>query len=212
MSQARRADPNCLLRTRVDEATCEIYPRLRQRPPRRAQTGHCARSPSTLRTRLLTCCKCIRAVLFKRLRKWETILSFFQNQNIRRPLALLCTVLSFTVALGTLNQAHAQGIGLAGAYAVDYGAQDYTAQVTPDTVNGLDSVSLGWGTTSSGDYAVVLGTLSNDNGQSNVVSVGDANIGLTRRIINVAPGIASSDAATVGQLQSTTSGNPVSGQ
>jgi trimeric autotransporter adhesin len=111
------------------------------------------------------------------------------------------------LGLFIVNPARAQSsLGTAGGYAVDYGVQSQTAQQTVDTVTGTNSVTLGWGTTSSGDNVVVLGTLSNDDGQSNVVSVGDANTGLTRRIINVAPGIASSDAATVGQLDNATSG------
>jgi autotransporter adhesin len=110
------------------------------------------------------------------------------------------------LTLMTLSQAHAQGIGEAGAFAVDFGVQDPTAQATQDTVTGTNSVSLGWGTTSAGNSAVVLGTLSSDDGQNNVVSVGNASTGLTRRITNVAPGVLSSDAATVGQLQSAIGG------
>ena len=131
---------------------------------------------------------------------------FSHNINVPRWLALSRAALCMAFALAAAGHAFAQGIGTAGAYAVDYGVQDFTAQGTPTPLLEPDSVTLGWGTTSSGNYAVVLGTLSNDDGQSNVVSVGDANTGLTRRLIYVAPGIAASDAATVGQLQSATSG------
>src|SRR5665213_2065803 len=117
-----------------------------------------------------------------------------------------CFALIALVAIATVSPAVAQGIGTAGGYAVDFGTQDSTAQATNDTVTGTNSVTLGWGTTSSGDNAVVLGTLSSDDGQSNVVSVGNASTGLTRRITNVAPGVLSSDAATVGQLQSAVGG------
>ena len=71
---------------------------------------------------------------------------------------LLYAVVFLVMALAIPTQTYAQGIGEAGAFAVDFGAQDATAQGTNDTVTGTNSVSLGWGTTSSGDNAVVLFT------------------------------------------------------
>jgi hypothetical protein len=45
--------------------------------------------------------------------------------------------------------AQLQGIGLAGACAINYGQQSQTSQTTPDIVSGTDSVTLGVGTPTS---------------------------------------------------------------
>jgi trimeric autotransporter adhesin len=135
---------------------------------------------------------------------WETFMLI--ARALRRypilPIALLLAL--YVVAEPAYAQL--QGIGLAGAYAVNYGQQSQTSQITPDTVSGIDSVTLGVGTTSTGNSSVVLGNLSSDDGQSGVVSVGNASTGLTRRITDLAPGINASDAVTVGQLDGATSG------
>ena len=92
----------------------------------------------------------------------------------------------------------------------------YNGVVTSNSQNGINngtgdatgvgSIVIGGNSFSSGNSSIVLGENSTDGGASDVLSIGNASTGLTRRITNVAPGIASSDAATVGQLQSTTSG------
>ncbi|HEY8386093.1 MAG TPA: YadA-like family protein, partial [Porticoccaceae bacterium] len=61
------------------------------------------------------------------------------------------------------------------------------------------STVLGNGAVSSGYNSVVLGRDSTDDGQENVVSVGSR--GNERRIVNVAAGVAPTDAVNVGQLQ-----------
>jgi autotransporter adhesin len=69
---------------------------------------------------------------------------------------------------------------------------------------GANSVALGAGAQATGSNSVALGAGSTDSGQADVVSVGSAS--QQRRITNVAPGIAPTDAATMGQL------NAVSGR
>jgi autotransporter adhesin len=66
------------------------------------------------------------------------------------------------------------------------------------TASGTNSVAVGDGASSSGNNSVALGAGSNDGGESNVVSVGSST--QQRRITNVAPGTAPTDAATVGQV------------
>lgn len=63
---------------------------------------------------------------------------------------------------------------------------------------GEGQIAIGNQATSTGAGSVAIGANSNDGGVSNVVSVGGS--GIFRRITNVAAGINSTDAATVGQL------------
>ena len=65
-------------------------------------------------------------------------------------------------------------------------------------VTGWGSMAMGAHTWVTGNNSVALGFGSIAN-EDNVVSVGGA--GVTRRVVNVADGIADSDAATVGQLK-----------
>jgi autotransporter adhesin len=60
------------------------------------------------------------------------------------------------------------------------------------------STAIGYRATASGVNSVALGANSSDGGQSNVVSVGSP--GNERRITNVAPGVAGTDAANINQL------------
>jgi len=77
---------------------------------------------------------------------------------------------------------------------------DHALTVGNDSVASAEgSTALGNGAVSSGYNSVVLGRNSTDDGQENVVSVGSS--GNERRIVNVAPGIAPTDAVNVGQLQ-----------
>lgn len=66
------------------------------------------------------------------------------------------------------------------------------------TTTGIGSIAIGWGAVSTGDSSVSLGENSVDGGQSNVLSVG--NTTTQRRIINVAAGVAATDAVNVSQL------------
>jgi autotransporter adhesin len=64
--------------------------------------------------------------------------------------------------------------------------------------SGGASTAIGYRATASGVNSVALGANSNDGGLSNVVSVGSATN--QRRITNVAPGVAGTDAANMNQL------------
>jgi len=68
------------------------------------------------------------------------------------------------------------------------------------TVVGDNSLGLGTNVTSTGTSSIVLGYGSTDGGIANVMSVGNAKTGLTRRIINVAAGTGNTDAVNVSQL------------
>ena len=65
-------------------------------------------------------------------------------------------------------------------------------------VSGTASMAMGSGAVSTGNSSVSIGENSLDGGQSNVVSVGNAMT--QRRIINVAAGVAATDAVNVSQL------------
>jgi hypothetical protein len=69
------------------------------------------------------------------------------------------------------------------------------------TASATNSTAIGANSVASANNSVALGAGSLAN-QQNTVSVGNAGTGLTRRITNVAPGVASTDAANVGQLTS----------
>jgi autotransporter adhesin len=60
------------------------------------------------------------------------------------------------------------------------------------------STAIGYRATASGVNSVALGANSSDGGQSSVVSVGSP--GNERRITNLAPGVAGTDAANINQL------------
>jgi autotransporter adhesin len=87
-----------------------------------------------------------------------------------------------------------------------------SGSVTPSTASALEATAAGDGAVASGGAStaigyhalatgansVALGANSSDGGQSNVVSVGSP--GNERRITNVAPGVAGTDAANINQL------------
>jgi autotransporter adhesin len=113
-------------------------------------------------------------------------------------------------AIGQGAQAYGQNAvaKFAGSVAIGAGAQanaDPTTAVGNNAIaNGNNSVALGANTTANGNNSVALGAGSVAN-SDNSVSVGNAATGLQRRITNVAPGIAPTDAATMGQLDSSVS-------
>lgn len=72
------------------------------------------------------------------------------------------------------------------------------------TASGTGSVALGAFSSATGQGSVALGDGSTDGGQAGVVSVGGPQN--QRRITNVAPGIAPSDAVNVGQMNQAISG------
>ncbi|MDR6539782.1 beta strand repeat-containing protein, partial [Variovorax soli] len=76
-----------------------------------------------------------------------------------------------------------------------------TTYVAPNST-GTDSTAIGSGAESIGQNSVALGNNSFDGGQDNVVSVGS--VGAERRITNVAPGTADTDAVNISQLNSAT--------
>ena len=69
---------------------------------------------------------------------------------------------------------------------------------TPGTAGTDNNVAIGRNAKASGGGSVVLGAGSTDAGLANVVSVGSSS--QQRRIINVAAGVANTDAVNVGQL------------
>ncbi|RQU83905.1 YadA-like family protein [Burkholderia cenocepacia] len=107
------------------------------------------------------------------------------------------------VAIG--QDSYASGVGAAlgvGAHAsgnsVAAGANSFAGW--RDTVIGVQA-------TATGNESVAIGYQSNDGGRDQVVSVGAS--GLTRAVTNVTAGTTATDAANVGQLPGTISGNVV---
>lgn len=109
---------------------------------------------------------------------------------------------------GTVAQGAGAVARFSGSVAIGAGAKalaDPTTAVGNNAVaSGNNSVALGANTLASGDNAVALGQGSVATG-ANTVSVGDAESGLTRKITNVAPGTAPTDAVNVGQLDAAVS-------
>jgi autotransporter adhesin len=68
------------------------------------------------------------------------------------------------------------------------------------------TVAIGNAAFTTGSDSVAVGLNATDDGQTSVVSFGNASQGSTRRIINIADGVANTDAATVGQLNAAISG------
>jgi autotransporter adhesin len=97
-------------------------------------------------------------------------------------------------AAGMITDAHNQFVGTAttanGGNAIAIG--------TATQATGANTVALGAGSSATGANSVALGAGSSDGGQANVVSVGSANA--TRRITNLAAGVAGTDAVNVNQL------------
>ncbi len=93
------------------------------------------------------------------------------------------------IAIG--NGSSAGNGGLGGTGCCGFGGPTGTAGTD-------DNIAIGNNAIASGGGSVVLGTGSTDAGVANVVSVGSAS--QQRRIVNVAAGVAATDAANVGQL------------
>ncbi|WP_162600995.1 YadA-like family protein [Paraburkholderia sp. C35] len=91
-------------------------------------------------------------------------------------------------------QGIAIGQGVAGTNAVALG---FTSNAMA-----TNSVALGAMSIASGAGSVALGYGANDGGQSGVVSIGGGAGFATRRLINLAPGLAGTDAANMGQINS----------
>ncbi|PQP09169.1 hypothetical protein C5615_35330 [Burkholderia cepacia] len=72
---------------------------------------------------------------------------------------------------------------------------------------GWRDTAIGVQATAAGNSSVAIGFQSNDGGRDQVVSVGAS--GLTRAVTNVTAGTTTTDAANVGQLPATISGNVV---
>ncbi len=122
------------------------------------------------------------------------------------------------VAAGALSATSTAAVNGSQLYAVETGggggvvAVYQSGSVTPATAGALQSTAIGDGAVASGaastaigyhaqatgTNSVVLGANSTDGGLSNVVSVGSP--GNERRITNVAPGIAGTDAVNLNQL------------
>jgi hypothetical protein len=79
--------------------------------------------------------------------------------------------------------------GVTGTFGTALGA--YSSAGSGDT-------ALGYSAMATGSNSVAIGTGSTDGGQANVVSFG--NSGMTRRLINVAPGQSGTDAVNMNQL------------
>jgi autotransporter adhesin len=77
------------------------------------------------------------------------------------------------------------------------------AQGVSAVASGTNSVAIGNGAVASGNNSVALGNGSLAE-QNNTVSVGNDQTGQTRRITNVAPGVAPTDAVNVSQLNNAT--------
>lgn len=109
-----------------------------------------------------------------------------------------------TIAIGDTALAGMSGLngpGLSGTSFASYNAIAIGTNAKvygTATTTGLASIAIGSGAASTGDSSVALGESSTDGGQSNVLSVGNATT--QRRIINVAAGVAATDVANVGQL------------
>jgi autotransporter adhesin len=88
-----------------------------------------------------------------------------------------------SVSIGNTTQAKAAGSIALGDTAI---------------ANNAGDVALGSGASATGTNSVALGAGSSDGGLANVVSLGSP--GAERRLTNVAPGVAATDAVDVGQL------------
>jgi len=114
-------------------------------------------------------------------------------------LALLDARVSTINPIGSF-QANNATVGAAASAA----GKDSTAAGYGSVASGAGSVAVGNRAQASGSNSVALGTGSTDGGAPNVVSVGAP--GSERRITNVAPGIAGTDAVNVDQLNAFGSG------
>ena len=76
--------------------------------------------------------------------------------------------------------------------------QNATAAGSAALATGQNATALGYAATVSGSNSVSLGAKSDDEGRSNVVSVGAT--GAERQVSNVAPGTQGTDAVNVNQL------------
>ena len=103
------------------------------------------------------------------------------------------------VAVGLNSIASETGAVAVGA---DANAAEGAVAIGGATNASLFTVAIGDAAATTGQNSVAIGMNSTDEGQNNVVSFGNSTQGISRRIIDLADGIADSDAATVGQLKS----------
>jgi autotransporter adhesin len=117
---------------------------------------------------------------------------------------------AYSIATG--NDSTATGVN-SYAYGVNSTANGYAATATGDyssaigsnsSAGGTNSTAIGANASAAANNSVALGSGSVAN-QENTVSVGNAATGLTRRITNVAEGVAPNDAVNVEQLNSVVS-------
>lgn len=106
------------------------------------------------------------------------------------------TATGMSVALGSGASATSSAV----AVGPTASAADWGVAIGNSTTAATNAVAIGQGATTSAGGSVALGAHSKATGVA-VVSVGDADTGLYRRIANVADGTSSTDAATLGQLQ-----------
>ncbi|HDR9511578.1 TPA: YadA-like family protein [Burkholderia cepacia] len=126
------------------------------------------------------------------------------------------------IAIGTNALADPSSIGAPGGVAI--GQDSYTSGVGAalgvsahasgnsvaagaNSFAGWRDTAIGVQATAAGNSSVAIGFQSNDGGRDQVVSVGAS--GLTRAVTNVTAGTTTTDAANVGQLPATISGNVV---
>ncbi|MGU8077093.1 YadA family autotransporter adhesin [Burkholderia pyrrocinia] len=126
------------------------------------------------------------------------------------------------IAIGTNSVADPSSIGAPGGVAI--GQDSYTSGVGAalgvsahasgnsvaagaNSFAGWRDTAIGVQATAAGNSSVAIGFQSNDGGRDQVVSVGAS--GLTRAVTNVTAGTTTTDAANVGQLPATISGNVV---
>ncbi|BFI94994.1 MAG: hypothetical protein RSP_05040 [Rhodanobacter sp.] len=105
---------------------------------------------------------------------------------------------SYNTAVGINAAAGTQGSAVAGT-----GGQD-TAVGYGASAPGIGSEAFGYQASAPAAFATAIGNYSLAD-QANTVSFGNDTTGVTRRLVNISPGIDTSDAMTMGQGQTVTS-------
>jgi hypothetical protein len=105
---------------------------------------------------------------------------------------------SYNTAVGINAAAGTQGTAAAGT-----GGQD-TAVGYGASATGIGAESFGYQASATAPFSTAIGNYALAD-QANTVSFGNDTTGVTRRLVNVSPGINSSDAMTMGQGQTVTS-------
>lgn len=105
------------------------------------------------------------------------------------------------VAVGLNSVASETGAVAVGA---DANAAEGAVAIGSATRTTRFTVAIGNAAVTTGENSVAIGMNSTDEGQNDVVSFGNSTQGISRRIIDLADGLADRDAATVGQIKSAT--------